>query len=287
MFTCFCERIPCNKQQCSPRALCHVTPTPRPPDVLKGWGGRLSTMATVASTLGSSLWGLDFKEANFRNFRYSATSGVSTLGLLHACDMLWRCWCCENHGNSGETLTAYHVCFLMFLVYPCHVCSWLCFYRGFPAAADRIICWAPKPLEQRLQWSFPRGGYEVGSCRWKEIRKLDEIGVCADDCRILQMLFCLQVLLISSSWFHKAKNHQGPDFWILVCTRHLGAWAFMNIRCACSGRPMTPTPNHDFLLASRICIHLAWSRAATCSTKTITYSHITAIVLYHHMQVFM
>lgn len=52
-----------------------------PPDVLKGWS-------------------LDFKEANFRNFR-------------------------------------------------------------FPAAADRLICWAPKDLARRLQWSFPQGGYEV------------------------------------------------------------------------------------------------------------------------------
>ncbi|CAJ1452213.1 unnamed protein product [Effrenium voratum] len=39
-------------------------------------------------------WGLDFKEAGFRNFR-------------------------------------------------------------FPAAADRLICWAPAPLARRLQWSFP------------------------------------------------------------------------------------------------------------------------------------
>ena len=27
--------------------------------------------------------------------------------------------------------------------------------RGFPAAADRLICWAPAPLARRLQWSFP------------------------------------------------------------------------------------------------------------------------------------
>eukprot|EP00913_Durusdinium_trenchii_P009205 g8653.t1 len=32
---------------------------------------------------------------------------------------------------------------------------------GFPAAADRLICWAPKDLARRLQWSFPQGGYEV------------------------------------------------------------------------------------------------------------------------------
>lgn len=31
----------------------------------------------------------------------------------------------------------------------------------FPASADRVICWAPLGLAQRLKWELPQGGYKV------------------------------------------------------------------------------------------------------------------------------
>lgn len=185
---CFCKRFPC-KQQCSPRAFCHVTPTPRPPDVLKGWGRRLSTMATVASALGSSRWGLDFKEANFRNFRCLAVREGYYM-LVPCCDDAEVVKIMESQEKQLQHIIFFW-CFSYIQSYPCHVLHCAEAFQQQPIAS---FVGHPSP------WSNVCGGASlVVVTRWDPDERKSgnrEIGVCADDCRSFFVLY----LLIFGCW---------------------------------------------------------------------------------------